>query len=155
MHTGLFILRRILLFITIFFLRRYVGFQLITMMYTNLIIHIFIGLIRPFRDNKKNRLEVLNEFLIVQSTIMYFCFTDWLTDTSDQQYMGYGLLFYVFLLIFVNILVVIYISARQFYLLVYKGLKFLKYRYINTYNLIQNCFKKLHNSKKKCLKKLN
>ena len=69
--------------------------------YINLIAVAYFGNNLPLKEPSKNKLELFNEFFVQIASLLFFCFTDWVSDKDAQEIIG----FWLILLIFVNVVV--------------------------------------------------
>ena len=63
--------------------------QILYLMYFNLAAVVYIGYMKPFIDRKKNNIELFNEGLVYQMTIMLTVFTDHCPDPEMRYNIGW------------------------------------------------------------------
>ena len=73
----------------------------------NLLVMIFIGQFRPMIDRKSNNLEVFNEFIIGWCTIIFFAFTQFVSNPFTKYEAGWFSVSFVSILVLVNVLMMI------------------------------------------------
>ena len=71
-------------------------------MLLNLLNIVYLGNIEPYKLRRKNKIELFNETCVTLIGLNLPCFTDWLPDENLQYFVGYSLISFVLLLIFVN-----------------------------------------------------
>ena len=100
-------------FILIYMLRRiiYVGsafsttnstFQLLGLLYVNLVVLIYQASVKPLELRTRNKLELFNENCIILSCFFFVCFTDFVLDKESQYMVGWGFCMVIFLNLAVN-----------------------------------------------------
>ena len=118
-----FIVRRILYIQIGFSLVNLGGVQIICMMLLNLLNFVYLGNIEPYKLRRKNKIELFNETCVALIGLHLPCFTDWLPDENLQYFVGYSLISFVLLLIFVNMCFVSTELARVIKMLVLNQMK--------------------------------
>ena len=112
--------RRFLLFVVIFFNRAHVGIQIVLVLYINMAIFLFQGMVRPFNQRSFNSIELLNETLITYAFYCFTAFTDFVSEIETQILMGYFILLIIFILIMFNMSVISYIVVKNINLILIK-----------------------------------
>jgi hypothetical protein len=105
-----FILRRLIFFLTVFFLQNYSSVQLIITIVVNLFMMMYQGYNNPFESKLKNKLNLFNEVCILLSSILFICFSE-INKNLDAQYnMGWCLISLIIFNASINISVISYIG---------------------------------------------
>jgi hypothetical protein len=76
----IFILRRLIFTFICLYMRSASYFQIMFLEYLNLALMIYLGNNQPFRRPFKNKVEVVNEVLIMIATNVFMCFSDFVPD---------------------------------------------------------------------------
>ena len=101
-----FFVRRITFTASIFFLDKYVTFQIITYFMATLAVMMIIGLVEPLQTKQENTVELLNNFDLLLITYSLFSFTDFVPDPDARYLMGYFLIFITVKQISINLLLI-------------------------------------------------
>jgi hypothetical protein len=78
-----FFLRRIALCWIFLFIQEYNAIQILTLLYLNMIISIYIGNVRPNVNRAENRNQTINEMLISFLSYSFVIFTDFVPSPND------------------------------------------------------------------------
>ena len=70
--------------------------------YINLIAVAYFGNNLPLKEPSKNKLELFNEFFVQIASLLFLCFTDWVSDNNAKEIIGYSLILLIFIYIVVN-----------------------------------------------------
>ena len=112
--------RRFFLFVVIFFNRAHVGIQIVLVLYINIAIFLFQGMVRAFNQRSFNSIELLNETLITYAFYCFTAFTDFVSEIETQILMGYFILLIILILILFNISIICYVVVRNVNLILVK-----------------------------------
>jgi hypothetical protein len=81
---------------------------------------VYITAVRPFELPLMNRMEIFNEFCVLLAATHLFWFTDFVPDPEIQYLYGWSLIAVSVLNIFVNMLIMVWMSFRSLKLLYWK-----------------------------------
>ena len=76
LYQVFFMIRRILLAVLVVFLPRKAFFQVQMLVFKCSFIMIYIGQVKPYKKISMNKLELFNEFMILQNSYFVLLFTD-------------------------------------------------------------------------------
>jgi hypothetical protein len=76
-YPMVFIGRRVVMSLLFVYFSKRDGIQILILLYMNLAIMIYVGMVQPFTERLKNRLEHFNESFIYLFTILSALFTDY------------------------------------------------------------------------------
>lgn len=110
----IFIMRRMMMVLTLIFLPNYGNFQLSIYLLSAAFMLMYATMVKPYDNPTLNRQEVTNELFILVTSYFMLTFTDWIppeqiltgTDLNVKTVMGRGLLALVGINVFVNVLIV-------------------------------------------------
>jgi len=78
-----FMIRRVYFVAISIYLKQY-SLQIISILISNLLVIIYIGLARPFSRILRNKIELVNECLVSTACVHLMMFTDWIPDQEKQ-----------------------------------------------------------------------
>ena len=89
------------------------GLQLVLLYLLSLVTNIYIGNTMAFKEKLDNRLENINETFVFAISLHLLFFTEWLDDDNLKLKLGWSMIGFIILMIFVNLLVIIYEICHQ------------------------------------------
>ena len=129
MYYLVYMLRRTVLVVFFLFIRTPI-YQLIVLFSSNWCSLIYIGSVRPNNSPLENRLDFLNELMIMIISFMAPCFTPWIDDSAFQYHLGWVIIGLTLLTLILNLIHVFYHVIR-FLIMVYRKLSNMYIRYVN------------------------
>lgn len=90
------------------------------MIAVNLFYTIYMGSVKPMETRGKNRLELMNDWFVFNSTLLFTLFTDWVLEPESQYNLGFILLILMALNSIVNLIVVWFDGFRRLKLIIVK-----------------------------------
>ena len=100
------------------------AFQISIVLYSNLLMLIYIGLTRPLISSNSNRVEMFNE-LMVNSCCFFVPQFAKFSDFDKQYFYAYTMIGILFVMLFVNVIIILYYIAFSFILICKKYLNIL------------------------------
>ncbi len=105
------LLRKLLLIYVIVFLQNKPVLSIFVWIYLSLIMIILAGYLTSFKSKIENYLNLLNEVFVIFVCYGLFTFTDFISDASTREYVGYCLVALILICISINFGVVGYSTA--------------------------------------------
>ena len=93
---------------TFVFLNDYPIFSIFVINFLCLISFTIIGYTDPFTDKLQNTLELMNECFVLLTIYHFFCFTDFVSDYENKDWVGISLIAFTVLNLGINLAVVCY-----------------------------------------------
>jgi hypothetical protein len=103
--------------VTVFSLKEYAVFQIMILMYFNLVFNLYIGYCAPYQSRYRNRIEIMNELQVTFICYHTIIFTDFVKSVEDQYLAGWIMICLVNLLLLLNMGIVfhqIYYNGRLY-----------------------------------------
>jgi hypothetical protein len=102
-----FLIRRLLFVVSVFYLRAFPTFQIIALLFTNLANGIYIGAMKPFKTRFLNNIEMINELQVTMICFHTIIFTDYVQTLDEQYNAGWIVIILVNVLLLTNIVIVL------------------------------------------------
>ena len=122
-----FLLRRLILVITIVHLANVLVGQIILIWVQSMISVAILSYIRAFQNKQRHRMEIFNEIILVLTLYTIMCFSDWLGDVELKMKIGYMACAFVGFHFLLNLVLIIkttvVVTKRRIYM------KYLRKRY--------------------------
>ena len=115
----IFVLRRTILISIGFFLTQNQIYQILIVIYMQLMVLVYQGIVSPGPDRASNRFDLFNEMQIMICTQFIILFTDWVDPTIQIQ-MGWYWVGVLLFTVFANLIFIFYLSFRSVKLLLKK-----------------------------------
>jgi len=115
----LFLVRRLIVGVTIAFFRTYYFVQLEILMTSSLFCLCFIVLFKPYKTRLNNTVEILNESFVILTVYMIHGFSWFVPNRQVRYNIGWGYISVVGLVFILNLLVIIQ-KVVQFVLMKFK-----------------------------------
>ena len=108
-----FCLRRAIFIGSVFHFKENLTIQLSGLLYSNLLIMVYHGYNKPFKDSNQNRIELMNEFFMTTMSFFTLMFTDWVDDVMVKYQYGWVFIILISIDIFINLLIILFNCARR------------------------------------------
>ena len=121
LYRLLFCWRRFVFISSVYLLYYFPYFQLMLFMYTNLLVTIYQGQLKPLSRVFDNRLNLFNEFMV--STVVYISiiFSEMANSVDQKYFYGWMLMFIITFTFVINMMVVFLQTAKSLYLISIKS----------------------------------
>jgi hypothetical protein len=128
MYPLVYVFRRLLILILIMWVSKLKGIQVMTQLYLDTLILVYVGNQRPFKSRMLNNLNLINEAIILNLTTLMMLFTDFCTVRSAQYNLGWIFIIEVILFIFVSFMIMLKGPVRTLYLHIVKNYRIVKWK---------------------------
>jgi hypothetical protein len=102
-----FCFRRIIFISSVFLAKNHPFVQVMLLFYCNLIITIYFGITKPYKDRFANMIELFNELQITFICYFTLIFTDYVPTVEQQYSGGFMMIYLVITLLAANMLIVL------------------------------------------------
>jgi hypothetical protein len=100
-------IRRLVLVMTVVYLQEYPVYSLFFVLVQTLVMITISGLVEPFKSKTSNLIDITNETFVVLNIYTLLCFTDFVSDKSVQNWVGYGQIIALCVSICIDLLVIL------------------------------------------------
>ena len=117
MFYSAFVLRRFLMILSYKLFFEHPIYQILILNYSNLFMMIYQGSFGPFKNPLRNKVESMNEIFIAICSYHMMLYSEWVLSQQVQFNYGWSQIFFMILLITVNLIFVFYSTAKGLFLL--------------------------------------
>ena len=108
----IYFLRRMNFVLVAFYMEEPQIFQIIYILLTNQLMLMYHGFVRPASTRYENRFEMYNEWMVTMISINSIFYTDWISDLTLQNYLGWVTCLLVVSVVLVNIINIVFFVAK-------------------------------------------
>ena len=107
----------------------------------------YVGLFRPMVLRERNRVNLFNEFMLINLSCLMFCFSDYVESETAKFTMGKQFIWYMIILFLVNVLVMMKNTWHRFWR--NKRIKKTQDAYVKVFKEYQEAMLRLKNERKR------